>query len=88
MTSTAEEPHILAGAYVLGSLSAEDHRAFTIHLRSCPRCRTELDELAGLPRLLDLLDPAAVEMLAGSLMSGRPSTGPCSPELAAMFTFI
>jgi hypothetical protein len=35
-------------------------------LRSCAQCRTELDELARLPRLLDLLDPAVVETLARS----------------------
>jgi anti-sigma factor RsiW len=66
MNTTAEELHSLLGAYALGALSEKDHHAFTDHLRSCAQCRTELDELARLPRLLDLLDPAVVETLARS----------------------
>lgn len=66
MSATHEELHILLGAYVLGALSDQDHRTLTAHLPCCPRCRAELDDLAGLPRLLDLLEPAAMEALARS----------------------
>ncbi len=41
-----------AGAYVLGALSPSEDERFEEHLRSCPRCRREVDELSGLPRLL------------------------------------
>jgi anti-sigma factor RsiW len=63
MNTNAEDPHILLAAYVLGALSDGDNRTFTVHLLSCAQCRTELDELAGLTRLLDLLDPAVVAKL-------------------------
>ena len=58
MSTAAEDVHILLGAYVLGALSTKDNRAFSAHLPSCAPCQTELDELAGITRLLDLLDPA------------------------------
>jgi anti-sigma factor RsiW len=61
MNSNAEDPHILLAAYVLGALCDRDKRAFKAHLPACAQCRAELDELAGLTRLLDLLDPAVVE---------------------------
>ena len=61
MNTNAEDPHILLAAYVLGGLSERDNRIFKAHLPSCAQCRTELDELAGLTRLLDVLDPAIVE---------------------------
>ena len=56
--ATSEDVHIMLAAYVLGALSDRDNRAFKGHLPSCGQCRTELDELAGITRLLDLLDPA------------------------------
>ena len=56
--TTSEDLHIMLAAYVLGALSDPDNRAFKGHLPSCAQCRTELDELAGITRLLDLLDPA------------------------------
>ncbi|THG30995.1 anti-sigma factor family protein [Naasia lichenicola] len=39
-------------AYVLGALSAEDRRAFELHLESCERCADAVAALAGLPGLL------------------------------------
>jgi hypothetical protein len=42
-------------AYVLGSLSAADRRAYETHLRGCPSCRQSVDELSGIPALLGLL---------------------------------
>ncbi|MDT5366381.1 MAG: hypothetical protein QOC62_812 [Mycobacterium sp.] len=39
-------------AYVLGSLSSADGRAFTAHLIGCPSCRQSVSELSGMPGLL------------------------------------
>jgi hypothetical protein len=43
-------------AYVLGSLSPADRRAFEAHLEGCERCRESVAELSGLPGLLGRLD--------------------------------
>lgn len=43
-------------AYVLGSLSAADRREFETHLTHCLACRQAVDELAGIPALLNELD--------------------------------
>jgi anti-sigma factor ChrR (cupin superfamily) len=51
-------------AYVLGSLSSADGRAFTAHLIGCPSCRQSVSELSGMPALLRPLtsdDFAAIE---------------------------
>ncbi|WP_212754237.1 zf-HC2 domain-containing protein [Nakamurella aerolata] len=45
------------GAYVLGALSAEDRRAFEMHMGACAACRRAVAELAGLPGLLARVDP-------------------------------
>ena len=58
MTTGSDELHVLLGAYVLGGLSDDDHRAFTEHLRTCADCQAELGQVSGLPRLLDLAGPA------------------------------
>jgi anti-sigma-K factor RskA len=48
------------GGYVLDALEPDERAALERHLESCPRCRREHAELAGVPALLDLLDsPAA-----------------------------
>ena len=57
MTSGSDELHVLLGAYLLGGLSDADHRAFTEHLRTCADCQSELGQLSGLPRLLELARP-------------------------------
>lgn len=41
MTTGSDDLHVLLGAYVLGGLSDDDHRAFSEHLRSCRQCQTE-----------------------------------------------
>jgi anti-sigma factor RsiW len=55
MTIHSHDNHVLLGAFILGGLSDEDAQDFRDHLQSCPDCRQELDRLAGLPRLLELL---------------------------------
>jgi hypothetical protein len=47
-----------AGAYVLGALPAADRREFEAHVESCPECRRQVSELAGLPGLLSRVTPA------------------------------
>ncbi|NEK58988.1 zf-HC2 domain-containing protein [Geodermatophilus sabuli] len=56
MSCTAVVPDL--GAYVLGALAPEDRRRVAEHLRGCADCRAEEAELAALPGLLALVDPA------------------------------
>lgn len=51
-------------AYVLGSLSPSDRRAYERHLGECPACEREVTGLAGMPGILSAV-PAqrAVELL-------------------------
>jgi hypothetical protein len=56
--------HVLLGAYVLGGLSDDDHRAFSEHLRTCTQCQAELGQVSGLPRLLHLAGPGGGPHLA------------------------
>ena len=52
----------LLGGYVLDALEPEESEALGRHLETCPRCRREHAELAGVPALLDVLDaPAAAQ---------------------------
>lgn len=50
----------LLGGYVLGALSAEETEAMRLHLETCPACAGEYAALAGLPALLDRIEPADV----------------------------
>ncbi|MBO0864499.1 MAG: carotenoid oxygenase family protein [Mycobacterium sp.] len=43
-------------AYVLGSLPGAHRREFEAHLSGCSSCRQAVDQLAGMPDLLSLLD--------------------------------
>jgi anti-sigma factor RsiW len=50
-----------AAPYVLGALSPDERRTFEEHLRGCPSCTAEVEELSELPALLAQLpadDPA------------------------------
>jgi anti-sigma-K factor RskA len=53
----------LAG-YVLGALDPAEQAAFEEHLAGCDTCQAEVDELQGLPALLERAAPA-VEVPAG-----------------------
>jgi Putative zinc-finger len=59
-------------AYVLGSLSADEHREYEAHLSTCPRCRAAVAELSGIPALLAKLDSADVEALGGEQSQPPP----------------
>jgi Putative zinc-finger len=50
-------------AYVLGALDPEDRRAYEQHLASCPICHESVSELAGLPAVLERVDPASLDTL-------------------------
>ncbi len=59
-------------AYVLGSLSADEHREYETHLATCPRCRAAVAELSPIPALLAKLDSADVEALGGEQSQPPP----------------
>jgi hypothetical protein len=52
------EPDPDVAGYLLGTLTDEEAAAFAAHLEGCPVCRAEVDDLSGLPGLLDGLPPA------------------------------
>jgi anti-sigma factor RsiW len=68
-------------AYVLGSLSPPERRAFEEHLAICAGCRTAVTEIAGMPRLLAQVSPGAVILTGsattatGEVASGRGDAG-------------
>jgi hypothetical protein len=50
----------LVGGYVLGALDPDEHAAMKQHLEECEVCRREYTALAGIPALLDRIEPADV----------------------------
>lgn len=66
-----EQLRELLGAFVLGGLEPEEHRAFSRHLRTCTECQREAGQVSGLPALLELArpdgQPAAVFEADGDL---------------------
>jgi len=56
--------HVDLGGYVLGTLDAREHEAFERHLAGCRRCQADLEELRGMPALLDEAGPP-VDVPAG-----------------------
>jgi anti-sigma-K factor RskA len=50
----------LLGGYVLGALDPAEMEAMRAHVAECPVCGPEARELAGLPMLLDRIEPADV----------------------------
>jgi hypothetical protein len=83
MTAGHDEWHILAGAFILGGLSDQEHRVFAAHLRECRACQREVGELGGIPRLLDLADEPAERAPADAATASdteRPVT-PAAPAI-------
>lgn len=66
-------------AYVLGSLSASDRRAFEAHMAECPACREAVADLSGVPALLSQLDRDEVAAITES--GPGPETPALSPRL-------
>jgi hypothetical protein len=65
-------------AYVLGSLSSTERREYEAHLQICPRCRSAVAELSGMPALLAKLDLEEVRALDEQQ---QPDTPPLRPEV-------
>ncbi|QZA19891.1 zf-HC2 domain-containing protein [Mycobacterium malmoense] len=63
-------------AYVLGSLSASDRRAFEAHMAECPACREAVADLSGVPALLSQLDRDEVAAITES------GPGSVTPEMS------
>ena len=45
------------GAYALGHLPDDERAGLEAHLEGCPECRSELESLESVARLLPLADP-------------------------------
>jgi hypothetical protein len=58
------------GVYVLGAITPAGRAEVDRHLVSCPRCRDEVAELAGIPALLRRV-PAATAELSGQRPGGN-----------------
>jgi anti-sigma factor RsiW len=56
-----EHVQMLLGALLLGGLSAPEESAVRSHLDICAQCRAEHDDLACVPRWLDLLRDETAE---------------------------
>ncbi|MCU1440424.1 MAG: hypothetical protein JWP85_1421 [Rhodoglobus sp.] len=67
-------------AYVLGSLSSEDRRAYERHLATCPACSTAVAELAGLPGILGKIGRDEAVAVLG-VPAHDPPEGPHQPDL-------
>lgn len=55
------DPHTLVGPYVVDALGPDEQAAFEEHLRGCPECRAEVDDLR-----------AAAARLGGAVASSPP----------------
>lgn len=53
--NTCEEVRVSLGVYLVGAIDAGERAEVDEHLRTCARCRAELDDLAILPSMLDQL---------------------------------
>jgi anti-sigma factor RsiW len=67
---TCDDAFVSLGAYALGTLDAADNAAVAAHLEGCAECRLGLQEIAGLPRLLNLLTVDDIAVLAEHDPSG------------------
>ncbi|AHH94667.1 anti-sigma U factor RsuA [Kutzneria viridogrisea] len=72
MSSPAD--HVDVAAYVLGALDEPEQSAFERHLAGCARCQAELDELSGMPALLDQVRDSG--LLADLLVQPPPAPAP------------
>ena len=76
---TSPTDHVDVAAYVLGALDESENALFERHLATCPRCQAELDELSGLPSLLDQVRGSGLLAdLLGDDLPG-PSRGNIAP---------
>lgn len=74
------EVHALSGAYAVDALDTEERARFEEHLRSCPTCRTEVDELRGAAALLATdADAEPPARLRDSILAGIETVRPLPP---------
>ena len=59
MSASCSECRTLLGGYVLHALDQDDEARVRRHLESCEICRTEHEQLHGIPAVLDAAGPAA-----------------------------
>lgn len=77
MSAEHDELRRLLGGYLLGGLDESDIDRLDAHLRDCDDCRAELEQLAGVPELLQRLPDAQRAGGAGAQapisLAARPS---------------
>ncbi|MEU7142053.1 zf-HC2 domain-containing protein [Nocardia sp. NPDC046473] len=88
MTDIADDYTTWDAPYVLGSLTRTERREYEEHLAGCPACRGAVAELAGMPGLLAMVEPATAlamielpEAIAAELGSPATEPGPPVPQL-------
>ena len=69
MTVSCAQARLSLGSYVVGALDPDERITVEQHLESCPVCRDELSELAGLPGLLARVD-------VNDVLEGEPAPPP------------
>jgi hypothetical protein len=77
-------PHVDVAGYVLGTLDAGEREAFSAHLATCARCQRELEELRGMPGLLEQAPepvdvPAGLESRVMAAIAREPARRPAAP---------
>jgi Putative zinc-finger len=68
------------GAYLVGAIEPAQRAMVNRHLRTCPACRAELSDMAGLPSLLRRIPADSV----GRLICDDPVDAPPAPSLSAL----
>jgi anti-sigma factor RsiW len=81
---TCEHAFVSLGAYALGTLDTADNAAVEEHLAGCAECRLGLQEIVGLPRLLNLLTVSDIAVLSDHDPSGIEVGDELYERLAAM----
>jgi len=81
-------PHVDVAGYVLGTLDDGDREAFAAHLATCARCQRELEELRGMPGLLEQAPepvdvPAGLESRVMAAIAREPARRPAAPAAPA-----
>ncbi|RMI33981.1 zf-HC2 domain-containing protein [Nocardia stercoris] len=70
------------GAYVLGALSAAERREYERHLADCTGCRLAVADLAGVPGLLQRVEPAvALALIEPVAAEPEPEAAPVPSNL-------
>ncbi|WP_067660207.1 anti-sigma factor family protein [Nocardia harenae] len=92
MTDFVDDYTTWDAAYVLGSLTRAERLEFEEHLEGCPRCRSAVAELAGMPGLLGLVEAetalglgaedSGLPEIARNTASPPPADAPAVPDTA------